>query len=104
MKAHGSFFSMYVVNQPKEIRTINFKWTKYLRSVSQEIFTRGKINGSTEAEKNRRNRTGKKGQVKKGRQNWKSRQDRENWTDRQDRQNGTGKTGQAKLDRQNWTG
>jgi hypothetical protein len=40
-----------------------FKWTKYWRSVSRESFTRGKINGSTAAEKDRRNRAGKKGQA-----------------------------------------
>jgi hypothetical protein len=38
-------YSVDVVNQPKEIRTINTKWTKYLRSVQQESITGGKING-----------------------------------------------------------
>jgi hypothetical protein len=35
-----------VVNQPKEVRTINTKWTKYFRSVPQESITREKINGN----------------------------------------------------------
>ncbi len=45
MNVLGSYYSMVVVNQPKEISTINTKQTKYLRSVQQESITGGKING-----------------------------------------------------------
>jgi hypothetical protein len=41
--AHGSMYFMVVVNQPKKIRTINTKQTKYLRSVPLENNTGGKI-------------------------------------------------------------
>jgi hypothetical protein len=46
MYAHGSFYSAFVVNQPKKIITINTKKIKYLRNVPQESITGGKINGS----------------------------------------------------------
>jgi hypothetical protein len=46
MNANGSFYSVDVVNQPKEIRTINTKRTKYFRIVPQESITGGKINGN----------------------------------------------------------
>jgi hypothetical protein len=46
VNAHGSFYSGFVVNQPKKIKTINTKNTKYLMSVPQESVIRGKINGS----------------------------------------------------------
>ncbi len=38
--------SMVVVNQPKEKRTINTKWKKYLRNVPQESITGRKMNGN----------------------------------------------------------
>jgi hypothetical protein len=43
MNAHGSFYSVVVVNQPKKIIIINTKQTKYL-SVPQESKTEKKIN------------------------------------------------------------
>ncbi len=46
MTAHGSFYSVVVVNQPKKIIKINTKQTKYLLSVPQESNTGGKINSN----------------------------------------------------------
>jgi hypothetical protein len=45
MNAHGSFYSVVVINQPKKIMPINTKQIKYFRSVSQEN-NGGKINGN----------------------------------------------------------
>jgi hypothetical protein len=42
MMAHGSFYSVVVVNLPKKIITINTKLTKYFRSVPQEVILEGK--------------------------------------------------------------
>jgi hypothetical protein len=47
MNAHGSFYSVVVVNKPKKIITINTMQTIYLRSVPHENNTGGKINGNS---------------------------------------------------------
>jgi hypothetical protein len=47
MNAHGSFYSVAVVNKPKKIITINTMQTIYLRSVPHENNTGGKINGNS---------------------------------------------------------
>jgi hypothetical protein len=44
MNAIGSFYSVGVLNQPKKIRTVNTKQTKYLRSVPQESIVSPRIN------------------------------------------------------------
>jgi hypothetical protein len=44
MNAHGSFYSLAVLNQPNKIITINTKQTKYFRVVLKESHTGGKRN------------------------------------------------------------